>query len=104
MWTIESLKIVGYVVDAIRITSRAPFNIFLTCTCSLSLFSSKLKGFITDLGFGNLMKLAPHDTEQFKEVRDKDKPGRDREQAQFVEARPSGTEATGKCAGFPSGT
>lgn len=50
------------------------------------------------------MKLAPRDTEQFKEVRDKHKSGRDRERAQFVEARPSGTEATGKCAGFPSGT
>lgn len=50
------------------------------------------------------MKLAPHDTEQFKEVRDKDKSGRDRERAQFVEAKPSGTEATGKCSGFPSGT
>lgn len=33
------------------------------------------------------MKLAPHDTEQFKEVRDKDKSGRDRERAQAIRDR-----------------
>lgn len=103
MWTAENLKIVCNFVRAIRITSGCPFNLILAGACSQSL-SCKLKAFIIDLGLSRFMKLAARDIKQLGEARDKDKPGRDRKRKQCVEAGPSGTEATGKCAGFPSGT